>query len=147
MMCGYTFCLSSFRMFMRKTLFILFVLSVGLASCGYDDSELWNKVKSNETRIAALEEQCRSMNQDIQSLNTIVRALQDNDYVTNVAEVMKDGTVTASMSIPLRWSPREEILTAAPRSNAGSDTGRTFQATPTGHSSTPIRSMASMPAM
>lgn len=80
-------------MFMRKTLFILFVLTVGLASCGYDDSELWNKVKSNETRIAALEEQCRSMNQDIQSLNTIVRALQSNDYVTNVAEVMKDGTV------------------------------------------------------
>jgi len=78
---------------MRNFLFVFFVLLAGLVSCRYDDSEIWNKVNENESRIAALEEQCRGFNQDLQTLRTIVNALQDNDYVTNVAEVKKDGAV------------------------------------------------------
>ena len=78
---------------MKKTLFVVFVLLAGLVSCRYDDSEIWEKVKENEARIAALEEQCRGLNQDLRTLSAIVTALQDNDYVTNVAEVKKDGNV------------------------------------------------------
>ena len=78
---------------MKKTIFIILVMLAGLVSCKYEDSDIWNAVKSNEVRIAALEAQCRALNQDIQSLNTIVRALQDNDYVTGVVEVQKNGAV------------------------------------------------------
>lgn len=78
---------------MKNFLFVFFVLLAGLVSCRYDDSEIWNKVNENEARIVALEEQCRGFNQDLQTLRTIVNALQDNDYVTNVAEVKKDGAV------------------------------------------------------
>ncbi len=78
---------------MKRTLFVILVMLAGLVSCRYDDSEIWNKVNGNEARIAVLEEQCRGFNQDLQTLRTIVNALQGNDYVTGVAEVMKDGAV------------------------------------------------------
>lgn len=78
---------------MKKTFFVLATVLTFLVSCKYDDTDIWNQVKSNEMRITALEEQCRGLNQDIQSLGAIVRALQGNDYVTNVAEVMKEGVV------------------------------------------------------
>lgn len=79
---------------MKKAIFIIILaLSSVLVSCKYDDTEIWNAVKSNELRIEALEERCRSLNQDIQSLNTIVKALQDNDFVTGVVEVKKSGSV------------------------------------------------------
>lgn len=78
---------------MKKTIFIILAMLAGFVSCKYDDSDIWNAVRSNEVRIAALEEQCRALNQDIQTLNTIVRALQDNDYVTGVVEVQKNGAV------------------------------------------------------
>lgn len=78
---------------MKKALLVILVVFAGLVSCKYDDSEIWNKVKENEARIAALEEQCRGFNQDLKTLNAIVNALQGNDYVTSVVEVMKDGNV------------------------------------------------------
>ncbi len=78
---------------MKKALFVVVVMLYGLVSCKYDDSEIWNKVNENEARITALEEQCRGFNQDLKTLTTIVNALQGNDYVTNVVEVIKDGTV------------------------------------------------------
>ncbi len=64
----------------------------------YDDSEIWNKVNENEARIAALEEQCRGFNQDLQTLRTIVNALQGNDYVTGVVEVIKEGPLSGTRS-------------------------------------------------
>lgn len=78
---------------MKKTLFVILVMLAGLVSCRYDDSEIWEKVNGNESRIEALEEQCRGFNQDLLTLRTIVNALQTNDYVTNVADVKKDGAV------------------------------------------------------
>lgn len=86
-------CLSHNFTEMKKALCVIFVMLAGLVSCKYDDSEIWNKVNENEARIAALEEQCRGFNQDLQTLRTIVNALQGNDYVTGVVEVIKEGTV------------------------------------------------------
>jgi hypothetical protein len=57
----------------------------------YDDSELTGRVDNLENRVTALEELCKQMNTNITSLQTIVNALQNNDYVTSVTPIMQDG--------------------------------------------------------
>ena len=86
---------------MKKILYIIpLLLGMTLASCEYDDSGIWNKldeygksIKDHEERISALEELCKKMNTNISSLQTIVAALENNDYVTNVSPVREDGVI------------------------------------------------------
>ena len=59
----------------------------------FDDSAIWEKLNSHESRITALEQLCRQMNTNISSLQTIVDALQNNDYVTNITPITEDGEV------------------------------------------------------
>ena len=65
----------------------------GLSSCGddYDDSELRGDIENLEDRITALEEWQKSVNTDIRSLQSLVAALEDKDYVTAVTP-LEDGT-------------------------------------------------------
>lgn len=65
----------------------------GLSSCGddYDDSELRGDIKNLDSRITALEEWQKSVNTDIRSLQSLVEALEDKDYVTAVTP-LEDGT-------------------------------------------------------
>ena len=72
------------------TAMLLFV--VGCAE-GFDDSKIWDKLNSLENRVTALEQLCKQMNTNISSLQKIVEALQNNDYVTNVAPITEDGKV------------------------------------------------------
>ena len=44
-----------------------------------------------ENRIAKLEELCKQMNTNISSLQSLVTALQNNDYVTGVTPITKNG--------------------------------------------------------
>ena len=75
-------------------LIIFAVIAGGLTSCKYDDSELWNEVRDHESRIAQLEELCNQMNTNISSLQTIVSALQNNDYVTSITPITSgDNTI------------------------------------------------------
>jgi len=94
---------------MRK-LFILFaaaaLIFVGGCSEEYDDSALNGRVDNLENRVAKLEELCRQMNTNISSLQTLVTALQNNDYVTGVTPVTNNGqeigyTITFSKSAPI----------------------------------------------
>lgn len=69
----------------------------------FDDSAIWDKLNSFESRIAALEQLCSQMNTNISSLQLVVEALQNRDYVTNIAPVTEDGktigyTITFSKS-------------------------------------------------
>ena len=65
----------------------------GLSSCGddYDDSELRGDIENLDSRITALEEWQKSVNTDIRSLQSLVAALEDKDYVTAVTP-LEDGT-------------------------------------------------------
>ncbi len=65
----------------------------GLSSCGddYDDSELRDDIENLESRITAIEEWQKSVNTDIRSLQSLVEALEDKDYVTSVTP-LEDGT-------------------------------------------------------
>lgn len=60
---------------------IITIMSV--ISCTNLD-EILEQLRDHEERIQALEAQCRQLNTNIGALQTIVAALQENDYVTNV---------------------------------------------------------------
>ena len=91
------------------------LICVALLSCSvfvgcekYDDSALTNRIDNLEERVKTLEELCRQMNTNISSLQTIVSALQNNDYVTGVAPITKNGetigytiTFTKSQSVTI----------------------------------------------
>ena len=80
-----------------KKLLIYFLTTIMFfaVSCSedYDDSLIWDKLNSLENRVAALEQLCRQMNTNISSLQTVVEALQNNDYVTNIAPITEDSKV------------------------------------------------------
>ena len=91
-----------------KKLFTLFAVIALLAGCSddYDDSALTGRVDDLENRIEKLEEFCKQMNTNISSLQTIVTALQNNDYVTSVTPIMQNGkevgyTIAFSKSNPI----------------------------------------------
>lgn len=93
-----------FILLMRKTCFLLAAAALALAGCSeYDDSALTGRVDSLEIRVEKLEELCRQMNTNISSLQTIVAALQENDCVTGVAPVTKNGE-TIGYTISFRKS-------------------------------------------
>ena len=78
---------------MKKTLILLIATAAMFASgCQkYDDSDLKNRVGSLETRVSVLEELCKQMNTNISSLQTLVYAMQDGDYITSVTPVTQNG--------------------------------------------------------
>ncbi|MBO5892847.1 MAG: hypothetical protein J6Q31_01105, partial [Alistipes sp.] len=81
---------------MKKLLtYLLTAIMLVAVGCGesYDDSALWDEVNSLKNRVEALEQLCRQMNTNISSLQTVVNALQNNDYVTNIAPITEDGKV------------------------------------------------------
>lgn len=87
---------------------IAILVSVNFAACGndYDDSMLTNRVDDLENRITQLEELCKQMNINISSLQTVVSALENNDYVTSVTPIIKDGkevgyTITFTKNQPI----------------------------------------------
>lgn len=79
-----------------KKLLTLFAIAlvVVVSSCSkFDDTPIWDKLNDHENRITALEELCRQLNTNIDALQTIVEALEKNDYVTNVSPVREDGEI------------------------------------------------------
>ena len=84
----------------RFLLSVVLATTLVLSSCQFDDSDIWEKfgeleetIRDHEQRISALEELCKQMNTNIDALQSIVEALQNNDYVTGVVPVTKDGKV------------------------------------------------------
>lgn len=77
-----------------KKFFVISVaafVAAGITSCEYDDSGLWNEIRDHDNRIAHLESLCDRMNTNISSLQTIVSAMQENDYVTSIIPVSSGG--------------------------------------------------------
>lgn len=65
--------------------------AVMFTACKYDDSEVLHRLENVENRVTKLEELCAQMNTNISSLQAIVNALQQNDYITAVAPISKNG--------------------------------------------------------
>ena len=65
------------------------VLLLALTACQHD--EIWEQLRDHEQRIEQLEKQCRELNSNVEALQAILAAVQQNDYVTEVMKVMEDG--------------------------------------------------------
>lgn len=79
---------------MKKITYSLFLFAfIFFSSCSeeYDDTELRNDITDLENRVQALEELCKNMNTNISSLQTLVDALQSNDYITNITPIISEG--------------------------------------------------------
>ena len=76
---------------MMKRLFniLCVVLLLALTSCQHED--IWNELREHEQRIEQLEKQCRELNSNIEAIQTILAAVQQNDYVTEVMKIMENG--------------------------------------------------------
>ena len=74
---------------MRKLLTILFTVAVVVISCQHED--IWQELRDLEQRIEQLEKQCRELNSNVIAMQTVLAALQTNDYVTEVMKVVENG--------------------------------------------------------
>lgn len=74
--------------------------TLGISSCSdeYDDSGLRSDIEDLENRVTMLEEWQLSVNTDIQSLKTLVEALENRNYITDVVPLM-EGTEEVGYTI------------------------------------------------
>lgn len=71
---------------MKRFITITLLVLVAIASCKkFDDSKIWDKLNEYESRIAYLEELCKHLNADIINLQTIITALETNDYIVSAS--------------------------------------------------------------
>ena len=85
---------------MKKLLYITIAL-LSVCSCAqFDDSKIWDEFKNYYNRLEKVEAACDLMNSNISALQAIVTALQSNDYVTGVAEIVEDGEVGVGSKKP-----------------------------------------------
>ena len=74
---------------------------------GYEDSELTGRVENLENKVQKLEEQ---MNSNISSLQSIIEAVQNNDYITSVTPLMEDGTEIGYTIFFKKGNPIQSIM-------------------------------------
>ena len=96
---------------MKKILGLCLSLVVILAGCSYDDGELWNKVNDLDSRLTKVEDQLSKMNGNITSLQTVINAIQNNVYVTNVTQTANGYTITFSDNKTITLTNGQDGLT------------------------------------
>ena len=74
-----------------KRIYTILCAVLLLAVTGCQNEEIWDKLNDHEQRIEQLEKQCRELNSNIDAVQKILQALQENDYVTEVMKIMEDG--------------------------------------------------------
>ena len=79
---------------MRKIIFLILSLCTVFSACQkFDDTDIWNSINSLDKRVETLEKLCREMNTNIGALQSLVKALENQDYITNVSPIRESGTV------------------------------------------------------
>ena len=74
---------------MKKILTLLAIM-VAAGCSRYDDTAIWNSIEDIEDRLTQLEELCEKMNTNLFSLQAIVQALEDRDYITSAESLPND---------------------------------------------------------
>lgn len=73
---------------MKKIRLLILAMSVAaLAGCTADMDKFTERLDDLEARVAALETLCAQMNEDISSMRTVISALEDGLYITDVKNV------------------------------------------------------------
>lgn len=68
----------------------MLVLSFSCAK--YDDIALWNRSFDMNQKIDNLTAVCNKINTNIQSMNSVIKAIQGNDFVTQISPIIENGT-------------------------------------------------------
>ena len=74
-----------------KKLFTILCTTLLLALTGCQHEDIWEELRDHEQRIEQLEKLCRELNSNVEAIQTVLAALQQNDYVTEVMKIMEDG--------------------------------------------------------
>lgn len=72
---------------------IVLALLLSISCNRFDNNDILNRIEDLENRVQNLEEFCREMNTNISALQTIVEALQQNDYITSVTPIMSGSEI------------------------------------------------------
>ena len=67
----------------KKWLLIISMVAL-LVGCKYDDDKLWDAVNNLDSRLTKVESLLSQLNGNVGSLQTIVYAIQQNTYITNL---------------------------------------------------------------
>ena len=73
---------------MKKSILLIATALSVLFGCGqYDDSEIRSDINDLKGRMEALEQQCKKMNENLSSIQTIVASIQSQDGIVSVTEL------------------------------------------------------------
>lgn len=73
---------------MRKITLLLIIASAVFSGCDkYDDSSIKSDINDLKQRVAALEQQCKMMNENITSIQSILSAVQKHDGIVSVTDL------------------------------------------------------------
>lgn len=73
-----------------KKVFIIITAIISIISCANLD-EVWNELRDHEERIQKLEALCNKLNSNIEAMQAVLTALEQNDYVTDIVKVVENG--------------------------------------------------------
>ena len=77
---------------MKKHMFLLLTVITALISCAeFDHEVILEQLRDHEERIQALEAQCRQLNSNVEAIQTILKALEQNDYITDITKITEAG--------------------------------------------------------
>ena len=81
---------------MKRLLLVIAAVAMIISGCHKFEEQINqvnNRVDNLEERVLTLEELCKQMNTNISSLQSLVKAVQQNDYVTGVTPITKNGEI------------------------------------------------------
>ena len=74
---------------MKKFAVIIITLLSAISCTNLD--EVWAELRDHEERIQRLEALCNKLNSNIEAMQAVLTALEQNDYVTDVVKVVENG--------------------------------------------------------
>ena len=76
---------------MKKLFTTILCSMLLLAVSGCQHEDIWNELREHEQRIEQLEKRCRELNSNVEAIQAILTAIQENDYVTEIMKIMENG--------------------------------------------------------
>lgn len=91
---------------MKKLWIFIALWGMLWTACTDNTDDLWDSLNELEQRVTDLEELCNQMNANIASLQSIVNASQQGDYITGISPLMQNGeeigyTITFAKNAPI----------------------------------------------
>lgn len=77
-----------------KRIVLFLAISLACVSCNSKYDDLYDMIYDLGNRVTNIEQQCNQMNTNINSLQAMVNALNNNDYITGISPIQEGSTIT-----------------------------------------------------